>query len=151
MDADTEPPIPTSSLPLPSSLHSQPSSPTSCQPVLSFRSFVILRRFCKRNRRYVTFGAWLLLPQLHFLEIRPGDHLCQQSVPFCHQRLLNGPSVFGDTPGQHLCLVAEPWVWLRSCHWNRELCPMRPRLMVGLAPGVSYWAPFSFLCHSSQV
>lgn len=44
-------------------------------------------------------------------------------------------------------LVAEPWVWLHSCHWNRELLPTRP-LMVGLAPGVSYWEPFSFLCHS---
>ena len=51
---------------------------------------------------YVTFGAWLLLPQLNFLESRPGDHVCQQSVSFCHQRLLNGPSVFGDTAG-HPC------------------------------------------------
>lgn len=48
---------------------------------------------------YVTSGARLLLPQLNFLEVRPGGHLCQQSVPFCHQCLLNGPSVFGDTPG----------------------------------------------------
>ena len=33
---------------------------------------------------YVTFGARLLLPQLNFLESRPGDHVCQQSVSFCH-------------------------------------------------------------------